>query len=139
MTVKCNIDFYDNNYQHLKQVDYADIIQLFSYDYYDGDLSGACEYNGFKCWFVCVDMASRDDKSYYRRYIIIKLTDIQWSEIHCKIMKYEIMAGYDSTYSNIPETQIYTTESRKQYFLEEDNISEFIVEYEKDSVLGYFE
>lgn len=57
-------------------VDSKEVVYLWHYGYYDGPLSGICEWKNNRYWFVCVD---RDSE--VRRFNLVELSDGEWEEV----------------------------------------------------------
>lgn len=54
-----------------------DIKILFATNWWDGPLSGLCLYNDEKHWFQATEEWYEEDKPYWRRYAVMKLTPEQ--------------------------------------------------------------
>jgi hypothetical protein len=50
---------------------------IFATNWWDGPLSGLCLYNGEKHWFQATEEWYEEDKPYWRRFAVVKLTPEQ--------------------------------------------------------------
>lgn len=66
---------------------------IFAVDWWDGPLSGVCIYNGEKHWFQATDEWYEEDKPYWRRYAVIKLTPEQLAKEEAMHELYEEKIG----------------------------------------------
>lgn len=130
--------------------------KLWHHGYWDGPISGVCEYNGQKCWFEQIDefhdkYSDYDDDDFsapwYRRYLVHKLTDEQFHEILVRHQKWQRMVGTHCDYdeegkraSNFHYTDTITKETVAQYY-EESKKDKFpdITPVSEEYILGWFQ
>jgi hypothetical protein len=60
----------------VKQVPKSSVCLLWHHGYWDGPLSGACQFNGERLWFSCYDEGLR-----HRKFVLLRLSDEQWKDI----------------------------------------------------------
>src|SRR5215207_5227193 len=69
------------DYLLLPEIDRGEVKLLWHSDFWDGPTSGMLLYRGKKHWFqVCDESDDPDLQDYYRRFLIIELSDRQLEE-----------------------------------------------------------
>jgi hypothetical protein len=69
-----------DDYLNLPQLNRSEVNVLWADDFWDGYLSGLLEYHSGKYWFqMCKDFDS-DDQLFYRRFLVIELSEEQLAE-----------------------------------------------------------
>ena len=70
-----------DTYIRLPKIDQGEVQLLWHCDYWDGPKSGLLLYNGKKHWFqVYQESDDSDFRDYYRRFLIIELSEAQLKE-----------------------------------------------------------
>lgn len=99
------IEKFEKTYEQFPKL--PNVKKLWHHGYWDGPTSGICEVNGQKCWFELIeewhdkhDDYDDDDFSppWYRRYLVHKLTEEQFSEIEKRHNKFRRMVGSHTDY-----------------------------------------
>src|SRR6266704_872833 len=70
-----------DSYLQLPRIDRSEITLLWASDWWDGPKSGLLRYEGTKYWFeLCSESDDPQFADYYRRFLIIQLSDEQMEE-----------------------------------------------------------
>ena len=73
-------DFKEDIVESLEYYNDSQIDVLWIDDFYDGMLSGICDIKGKKCKAEMISESSQEKCDWYRKYIIIELTEQQYKE-----------------------------------------------------------
>jgi len=146
---------YKNTYQNLPHL--PEMKKLWHHGYWDGALSGVCEVDGKKCWFEIIEdyfennAPPEDDNAdwdplWYRRFLIVQLTNDQFQEIEKRHNKFRRMVGTHTDYDdqgkrgNYHCTDTITPETVDQFYQEAKTEVPFIFEAASDDhILGWVE
>lgn len=160
MNIKELVDSVKNTYESFTWI--PKIQMLWHSGYWDGPTSGVCEVDNQKCWFAVVkefddfppeyfeDGSFCFDAPWFRRFIIVKLTDEQWNVIsqdHQYVI--DSIGGFFISYDKDNRRVLWganpnskaTEESRKLYW---DSIGNGTrkypdIQYSVDQIIGWYE
>lgn len=135
---------YKDNYQHLPKIEKIKL--LYHLGYWDGPLSGICEIDGEKLYFKCVeewidnnrypteaeDPENEFEPPWWRRFLIVRLTEQQLERIESRHKKFQRMVGLHTDYRedgtrsnyhynetiNVETTAAFYTESKAEALIE---------------------
>jgi len=129
--------------------------------YWDGAISGVCLVDNKHCWFECIDQFNNYPENdyedcesetwnfepgWYRRFLIVELTQDQFVDIEKRHNKFQRMVGTHTDYDenghrgSFHLTDEITEETFNQFYAEAKVEPEFILEAASDLyVLGWIE
>lgn len=155
--MKKTVEKYKLSYQSLPQI--PEMKKLWYLGYWDGVWSGVCEVDGQKCFFDFLEAwydnnryPDEDDLDYdtfeapwYRRFLIVKLTDEQYQELEKRHAKFQRMVGCHTDYDEngkcgTKNSPTATSETLKQYYDEAKvEVLSPMEAATEDHVLGWYE
>ncbi len=66
-----------DTYRALPQIPRADVTLLWHGEYYDGSINGLLLWRGERLWFDTIEASSETETAWYRRYVLIRLSEQQ--------------------------------------------------------------
>lgn len=140
---------YKNTYQELPEIPH--IKKLWHQGYWDGPCNGVCEVDNKKCWFELIDewvdhneWPDEDldfEPLWYRRFLIVQLTDEQFQELKKRHEKFQRMVGTHCDYNDKGERGYYQpNDTTDQYYKEQKSEPDYVLEAASDShVIGWYQ
>lgn len=92
-------EYYKSNIKNgIPHIPKSAVRMLWHHAYWDGPISGACVFDDERLWFSCYDENHGDEKKWYRKFVLLRLSDEQWKEIDLRHARFQDYVGTHTDY-----------------------------------------